>query len=220
MNYQVRYLTTETDFAEANDIFKSHKKVMRDNFDRSNDSINSNLDPNAKFLGCYFEGVLVAFLKVTFWDKLPVYVVGNMNIKKTFLQRYDFSNHKHPIIPIMNFILAEQEANKRYTWYYNRSLEKSYHKLQFEGKDLLKNCVLGWDSNKQQYRYERFIEEVVTAGNLPVAPAHKLLQGKVFNTDYMIVKCCLKNEYRDTPDYFDDRVIEECLKNTKKIKDT
>lgn len=220
MTYEVTYLTTSEQFDEAEKIYQSHDKVMRSDYDRSSEPLADKNVPNVKYVGCYHDGSLVAFLKVVLWDKLPVFVVGNMNIKKTFLQRYDFSNHKHPIIPIMNFILAEQEASKRYTWYYNRSLTNPYHKLQLEGKDLLKNCDLGWDHDKQQYRYERFIEEIVTAGNLPHYPVHKSFQNKIFDTDYMIVKCCLKNEYRDIPDYFDSKVIEECLKNTKKIKDT
>jgi hypothetical protein len=120
----------------------------------------------------------------------------------------------------MDFILDEQEKNKKYTWYYNRSLSNGYHKLQLEEKDLLRNCMYGWDETRQQYRYERFIEEVVTAGNLPYYPAHKTLQSKIFDNDYMIVKCCLKNEYRDTPNYFDIKVIEQCLQNTQKIKST
>ena len=220
VDYEIKYLTTVEQFDEAEKIYQSYDKVMRSSYDRSNEPLADKSDPNTKFIGCYYDGSLVAFLKIVVWDRLPVYVVGNMNIKKSFLQRYDFSNHKHPIIPIMNFILSEQETNKRYTWYYNRSLTNSYHKLQLEGKDLLKNCDLGWDSSKQQYRYERFIEEEVTAGNLPYHPAHKTFQNKIFDTGYMIVKCCLRNEYRDIPDYFDDKVIEECLKNTKKIKST
>lgn len=221
MNYTVRYLSTDQEFIEAEQIFKSHVKVMRNHYDRSSEELADKNAPNIKFVGCFIDdGSLVAFLKIVIWEKLPTYVVGNMNIKRTFLQRYDFSNHQHPIIPIMDFILNDQEKAKRYTWYYNRSLTGGYHKLQLEGKDLLKNCTLGWDDIKHQYRYERFIEEVVTAGNLPVFAAHKLLQNKVFGTDYMIVKCCLKNEYRDTPDYFDNRVIEECLKTTPKTKNT
>jgi len=218
MNYEVKYLTTSEQFDEAEKIYQSHHKVMRSRYDRSNELLVDKNSHNVKYVGCYYEGSLVAFLKIVLWNKLPAYNIGNMNIKKSFLQRHDFSNHKNPIIPIMNFILAEQEASKRYTWYYNRSLANSYHKLQLEGKDLLKNCDLGWNHEKQQYRYERFIEEVVTAGNSPYHPVHKTFQNKIFDTDYMIVKCCLRNEYRDTPNYFDGKVIEECLKNTKRIK--
>lgn len=218
--YAINYLTTIEHFSEAEKIYQSHNKVMRSNYDRSNESLADTNSPNVKFVGYFIEEKLIAFLKIVIWDKLPVYVVGNMNIKKSFLQRYDFSNHMHPIIPVMDFILTEQEQNDRYTWYYNRSLTDGYHKLQLEGKDLLKNCILGWDGKKGQYRYDRFIEEVVTAGNLPVWPVHKSLQNKIFDNDYMIVKCCLKNEYRRTVDYFDNEIIAKCLKNTPKIKNT
>jgi hypothetical protein len=220
MNYHIEYLTTDEHFKEAEEIYKSHRKVMRNLYDRSGAVLENTHANNVKFVGCFAEGLLVAFLKLTFWDKLPVYIVGNMNIKKSFLHRYDFTNTQHPIIPVMDFILAEQEKNKKYTWYYNRSLSNGYHKLQLEGKDLLRNCRYGWDATTQQYRYERFIEEVVTAGNLPHYPAYKSLQNKIFDNDYMIVKCCLKNEYRHTLNYFDNKVIEQCLQNTQKIKNT
>jgi hypothetical protein len=218
--YEVRYLTTPEQFDEAEQIYQSHDKVMRSAYDRSTEELADKSNSNVHFVGSYYEDSLVAFLKVVVWERMPVYIVGNMNIKKNTLQRYDFTNHKHPIIPIMDFIIKEQESKKRYTWYYNRSLTNAYHKLQLEGKDLLKNCELGWDSVRQKYRYERFIEEVVTAGNLPHHSVHKTFQNKIFDTDYMIVKCCLRNEYRDIPDYFDDIVIEQCLKNTQKTKST
>ena len=220
MNYHIDYLTTDEHFVEAENIYKSHKKVMRNIYDRSNEALENTHSNNVKFVGCFSDGLLVAFLKLTLWDKIPFYIVGNMNIRKNFLHRYDFTDNKHPIIPVMDFILAEQEKNKRYTWYYNRSLTNGYHKLQLEEKDLLRNCTYGWNETKQHYRYERFIEEVVIAGNLPLYPAYKALQSKIFDNDYMIVKCCLKNEYRDTPNYFDNEVIEQCLQNTQKIKNT
>jgi len=218
--YDIRYLQSDEDFAEAEEIFQSHSKVMRTVYDRSNEVITDKNYPNIKYVGCFHEQSLVASLKVMLWERLPTYQIGNMNIKKKFLQRYDFSNHQHPIIPIMDFILTEQERNHRYTWYYNRSLTSAYHKLQLEGKDLLRNCSMGWDNNKNEYRYDRYIEEIVVAGNLPSYPVHQSMQNKVFDTDYMMVKCCLKNEYRHTLNYFDNQVIEECLKNTQKTKST
>lgn len=218
MNYQVRYLTTDADFSEAEQIYQSHQKVMRTVWDRSTETIKDKFNSNVKFIGCYIEDVLVAFLKIVIWEKLPAYTVGNMNIKKSFLQRYDFSNHMHPIIPVMDFILKDQEQCNRYTWYYNRSLTNAYHKLQLEGKDLLRNCGFGWDNTQNQYRYDRFIEEVVTAGNTPTWPVYKSFQNKIFDSDYMIVKCCLKNEYRHTDDYFDNDTIEKCLKTIRKTK--
>jgi len=203
---------------EAEKIFYSYNKVMRSEYDRSNYVMSFKNFTNVQYVGCFYEQTLVCFLKVSLGDRLPTYQIGNMNIKKKFLQRYDFSNKQHPIIPMMDFILDQQERSNRYTWYYNRSLTPAYHKLQLEGKDLLRNCMLGWDNNKNQYRYERFIEEVVLAGNLPVYTGHHAIQNKIFDTDYMIVKCCLKNEYRHTLNYFDNQVITECLKNTPKIK--
>lgn len=214
MTYSIRYLDSDKDFHDAKEILSSHKKSMRTIMTRNN----IELGKNDKLLGCFIGNNLIAFLKIYIFEQLPYYRVGNMNIRQGILSRYDFSNPNHPIIPMMNFILEEQEKEKRYTWYYNRSLTKAYHKLQLEGKDLLKNCTLGYDTVKKQYRYERFIEEVIGAGDQPKYIAHKSMQNKVFDTDYMIVKCCLKNEYRSTPNYFDDKIIEKCLKTTYTTK--
>lgn len=218
MNYIIRYITTEKEIKEAKEIYTSHKKVMRTLMDRKDKDIETN-DENIKLIGCFLNDILVAFLKISIFPNLPYYQIGNMNIKHGILNRYDFTNSMHPIIPIMDFILQEQEKQQRFTWFYNRSLTNAYHKLQLDGKDLLKNCLLGYDKIKQQYRYDRFVEAVIKAGGKPKHLAYQAMQNKVFDTDYMIVKCCLKNEYRDTPDYFDNKVIANCLKTTKQIKD-
>ena len=86
MNYQVRYLTTDADFNEAEQIYQSHQKVMRTVWDRSTETIKDKFNSNVKFIGCYVEDALVAFLKIVIWEKLPAYTVGNMNIKKSFIK--------------------------------------------------------------------------------------------------------------------------------------
>lgn len=215
MKYTVRKLESTNDFIEANSIFKSHKKLMRSYFDRTGKQIENLDDHKNNYFGCFYEEKLVAFLRVTFWNVLPVYQVGNMNIKSGTIPLYDFKNPNHPIIPIMNYILNLSEEKNYYTWYYNRSLSPGYHKLQLEGKDLLRNCSLGYDDVKKTYRYDRFIEEIVEAGNRPKFEVHKNMQPYIFDKDYMIIKCCLKNEYRSLKNYFDNRVIEECLKITQ-----
>lgn len=221
INYEVRKLTEE-DRAEATAIFQSARKVMRSTVDRSSKEIEDYNDPNVHFVGAFYQDELIAFMKYNIWPKIPSFNVGNMNIKSGVLQRYDFSNENHPILPLMDAILEDTENRKLYTWYYNRSLTAPYHKLQLEGKDLLKRCNMGYDHVKQQYRYERFVEEVIPAGQLAVNYGYRtmLQANNIYDHDFMVVKCCLKNEYRDTPDYFDDTVIEECLKNIKKIKST
>lgn len=221
INYDIKKLT-EQHRAEATAIFQSAKKVMRTTIDRHSKEIEDYDDPNVHFVGAFHGNELIAFMKYRIWSTLPIFSVGNMNIKKGVLHMYDFSNENHPITPIMDSILKETEQQGLYTWYYNRSLTAPYHRLQLEGKDLLRKCSMGYDSTKQQYRYDRFIDEVVRAGTMSNSDAYKVaLQGtNIYDYDFMIVKCCLKNEYRNTPNYFDDEVIAEWLKNTKKIKDT
>jgi len=50
MNYFIDYLTTDEHFFEAEEIYKSHKKVMRNIYDRSNESLDKNHSSNIKFV--------------------------------------------------------------------------------------------------------------------------------------------------------------------------
>lgn len=220
MNYTIRILDPKDDFVEALDIFLSAKKVMRTPLIRYSENLANDMNnPRTVYFGAFKDGELVAYMRYTAWGTLPVYSIGNMNIKSGVLQRYDFSNADHPIIPLMDTILSIAESKGWYTWYYNRSLANSYHKLQLEKKDLLYRCTLGYDATLNQYRYDRYVDEVIPAGEVAQYTVHKAILGETkFDYGYMVVKCCLKPEYRATPNYFNEETIKECMKTTPKIK--
>jgi hypothetical protein len=210
--YAVRNLT-ENDIEQASDIFISPKKVMRTSLIRNKDEILTDFKyPGTTYVGAFADNELVAYMKYTIWKLVPVYHVGNLNVKSGILNRYDFSSESNPLLPVMNYILTAAEELGLYTWYYNRSLSPAYHKLQYTGKDMLMNCKMGYDSEKNSYRYDRFIVDVIKAGNRSNSDAFFNMAGKkIFDTDYMVVNCCLKPEYRNLPDYFNLEVIKECI---------
>jgi hypothetical protein len=218
ITYDIKILD-DSNFEEANAIFQDTRKVMRTRMTR--DWPVSLTTENKVSVGAFFEGQLLAFVQVTTWPSLPIYNIGNLNIRKGFSHRYDFSNHSHPMIQIMNYIIREKESQGYYTWYYNRSLARPYHKLQLKGGDLLNNCEVGLDKVTNTYRYDRFIEEIVEPGSKAKYKIHEQMQGdNIYDVGFMIVKCCLKPQYRKTPNYFDENVIKECLQITQKTKNT
>ena len=218
INYDIQVLDDSV-FDEADAIFQDTKKVMRTKMIRDR-PVSLTTDTKVS-VGAFSNNKLVAFVQVTTWPSLPIYTVGNLNIKTGVLHRYDFSNHNHPMIQIMNHVIKEKESQGYYTWYYNRSLGRAYHKLQLKGGDLLNNCEMGFDKETNTHRYERFIEEVVEPGTVAKHKTHEQMQGNnVYDVGFIVFKCCLKPQYRSIPNYFDENVIKQCLQTTQKTNDT
>lgn len=210
--YQTRVLT-EDDLGQMIEIFTSPQKVMRTQIDRNEKEIIDDFYyTGTTFVGTFAEEKLTSFMKYVVWQRLPIFQVGNLNIRKGTLNRYEFSTSESPVIPIINLILQSAESLGLYTWYYNRSLSPAYHRIQLHGSDMLKNSMYGFDIEKNQYRYDRFIDEVVPAGSRSKYDVFFNMAGnKIFAEDYMVVKCCLKPEYRITTDYFDNTEIRKCI---------
>lgn len=210
--YQTRILT-EGDLDQMIEIFTSPQRVMRTHISRDKKEIIDDFHyPGTTFVGTFDNEKLTSFMKYVVWQRLPVFQVGNLNIRKGTLNRYEFSAAESPIIPIIDLILHSTEELGLYTWYYNRSLSPAYHRIQLRGNDMLRNSEYGFDKEKDQYRYDRFIDEVVPAGNRSKYDVFFSMAGyKIFTEDYMVVKCCLKPEYRKTVNYFDDTEIRKCI---------
>jgi len=210
--HQTRALT-EDDLDQMIEIFTSPQKVMRTYLDRTEKEIIDDFHyPGTTFVGTFNNGILTSFMKYVVWQRLPMFQVGNLNIRKGTLNRYEFSTTGSPVIPIIDFILQSTETLGLYNWYYNRSLSPAYHRIQLHGKDMLKNSKYGFDKEKDQYRYDRFIDEVVPAGCRSKYDIFFSMTGnKIFTEDYMVVKCSLKPEYRSTINYFDNTEIRKCI---------
>ena len=184
---------------KAREIFLSHHKILRGKISFDNNVLFNNIVKSGHtFVGSYdLDGELLAFMTYKFYTQIPVCQVGNIYTRKGAFKSYKFSDPNNTVPLILNYILGQIESNEYYTWYYCRSNSRVYKKLTDDGEDLLRWTPLGYDSQKQQYRYTRYIEEVIP----PRTSSKFLLHTKMFalglwEKEITVIKCCLKPEYR------------------------
>lgn len=183
--YAIRKVTTPEDLQKVIDLWESNPKMLRsDGGPRSSPALGTvycALDEQERPVGT---------LRVFSWSKLPMYTIGGLYIRKGTIQRYDFANPKNPITPILDTILGEMEAKGFYTWLYVRAISRGYHHLEKQGHDLLACSTLG-------RRYERYVQEVVPAGQRSAYETHDNLLGHApWSKPTMIVLCTLRNDLR------------------------
>jgi hypothetical protein len=196
MMFIVRKLTNE-DFAQAEKIYISHSRVQRSEIQRTKEEFFQLVENKSIFLGAFVDGVLVSFLTYRFLVSLPCMIISNIYLKKGQFRTYYFKNDTHPLPSMIDFVLAEAEEKKYYTWFYTRANLPIYDKLEQRGQDLLRNTTLGYDIEKYQYRYERFIEEIIPPKSQSQSSVYNTYLGLGnFDTSVILLKCCLKNEYR------------------------
>jgi hypothetical protein len=196
MMFTVRKLTEE-DLSQAEHIYVSHDRVQRSEIQRTKEEFALLVENKSTFLGAFDGDTLVAFLTYRFLVSLPCMIISNIYLKQGQFQTYYFKNENHPLPSMIDFVLAEAEEKKYYTWFYTRANLPIYNKLEEKGQDLLRNTKFGYDKEKSQYRYERFIEEVIPPKSQSQSSVYNTYLGLGnFDTSVILLKCCLKNEYR------------------------
>jgi hypothetical protein len=190
--YEIKTISTESEFEQVLEVWKSVPKLMRDR--------SKSLAVLSKEFGsvvvAYDKGEIVGTLRYTEWAKLPYYHVGSLYIKPGLLLRMDFTNPKNPTNYMFDYILSEMEKKERYDWYYVRNLCKAYAKVEDEGNNLL-------DCSKSGHRYHKFVENVLEANEEPVYEMHKMLLARTtWNRPLMIIRCSLDNQYRKHGNFF------------------
>jgi hypothetical protein len=189
-----------SDYGQYKDLWTSVKKVMRTPVERSESDFYTELSNTVKYgelWGAFDRGELLAVAKLFRWKKLPYYNITGWLMKRTVMYRYDFADGKNPLMHVTDRVIANMESQRFYTWYYARAISPGYRRLVNKNSDVLKVSPLGWDKEKQQYRYDRFIEEIVSPGTLPRCDAYsEMIDNRIYKVNVMIVKCSLKSEYR------------------------
>ena len=199
MNYTVRALLSQDDLAQAEEIFNSHIKIMRNIVDIEKDVFfRSMVKAEHIFVGAFNDhGELDAFMTYKFYTQIPYCQIGNIYTRKGIFKSYKFSTPNHPIPKILDVILKDIESKKYYTWYYCRANLDVYNKLE-KKEGLLRWSDLGFDKEINQYRYDRYVEEIVPAKTSSKFLLHtKMFALGLWDTEIIIFKCCLKPKYRE-----------------------
>ena len=181
---------------EFHKVTELSTKVM--GFMRDKDYVlNIKLSDNLTIIGTFDEqGELVAAITCYRFNTLPAFLVGQF-IQLPGLAPV-FSWKDSHAVHMMDIALSVMEQEGRKTWYYARSIEKWPTKLRKKGNDFFSN-------SEQCQRYQRYLEEFIPKNTFPVWPTHKDLMPKVtWPYDIILVKCCLKNKFRNIDYKFEE----------------
>jgi hypothetical protein len=196
-HYNIRKLESQQDLEKFEEIWCERNKRMKTPV----------ADQRAEFQRAITVGTtigafdqndqLIGVLRYLKFQTLPYGFIYNLHIKKGTMHRYNFSDEKNPITYILDFILTEFESQGIYTWYYTRAISRGYHKIFVEGTDLFTKSKMCFDKNTSLYRYERYIEEFIPAGEKSkIQSFNHLLLDRTYKTNLTMFKCCLKNQFR------------------------
>ena len=164
MNYTIRTIKTPEDFAKMEDLWCERNKRMKTTVADQKLEFQKSIAVGESVGAFNDQNELVGILRYLIFQTLPFAFMYNLHIKKGTLTKYDFSNEKNPITYILDYILRECEENKIYTWYYARAISKGYHKIYQEGTDLFRQSQMCFDKERNDYRYERYVEEIIPSG--------------------------------------------------------
>jgi hypothetical protein len=197
--YQLKILTSQDDITQAEEIFISHSKIMRNIVTIEKDVLFRNMiNAGHIFVGAFnADNRLDAFMTYKFYTQIPYCQIGNIYTRQGVFNSYKFSRSDNPIPEILDFILRDVESKKYYTWYYCRSNLEIYNRLE-KKEGLLRWSAMAFDSEKNQYRYNRYVEEIIPKNTSSKFLLHtKMFALGLWNTEIIIFKCCLKPEYRE-----------------------
>ena len=201
----VRQITDDSDVEQTKALYMSYRRFNKTHFPVTEENFNAWIDRGNKYVevyGAFVNDELIGTMRCRKWESLPIYNMSSLFTKKGMFAVYNYVDG-HPFPYIQDHILEKYEADGYYTWYYHRQIRPAYYRLTKKNKDLLRVCSKGWDETKGQYRYDRFVEEIVKQGTTAQHPNHRAqLRNEVWNNDIMIVKCSLKQEYRPMPNIF------------------
>jgi hypothetical protein len=176
---------TESDYDQLRELVKIAPGVLRDKEFQPDASISERSGHMGAFTR---DNVLVSSLSYFRFPSLPYYLVGQYVQKPGFMIRFSWKNN--PAIKMMDMILDKMEAEERFTWYYTRSIMRWPAHMRKKGNDFFSN-------SPRCQRYNRFLEEIIPAGQPTKFELHKkMIPSNVWKYDVIVVKCCLKNDFR------------------------
>jgi len=194
--FEIRPVTIE-ELSGVKRLYMSHTRLQRGKFNRNENDIDDWISAGIIIVGAFYLGELIAFMTYKLLVSLPTCRIGNMYIKIGYKNIYHFDDETHPIPKILDYILELMENAKYYTWIYSRANIPTYEKLEQKNQDLLYCTRHGYDSEKHQYRYDRYIDEIIKPhGKSKYEAYNKLFGLGQYENEVIIFNCCLKTEYR------------------------
>jgi hypothetical protein len=205
MNYQIKLITTDEDREKTKNLWLSHEKMMRTKMERDPDFIDKCLRyPGTETYGAFVDDRLVATVSIIIWKKLPQYIVNGHVVDKGVNKLYNFKKN-NPLGILTNYAVKRMEERGYFSVYFVQSITPGYNKLYKTGGDILRNIEIGWDHEKNQYRYHQFFEEIIPAGKESKFEIfNDMIDYHIYNVNIVVIQAILKNEYRPWGDVFLD----------------
>jgi len=183
--YTLRRAETEDDFKQVKRLWTVHARLMRT-------KVPERTDLDVGFIECAFRGDdLVATMRHHDWDGMQMYSIDSIYVKPGEMTYYAaLPGQNNPISPLIDHIVGAREAAGQFTWWYSRAIAPGYTKMHRNGYSFMGASRLG-------HRYQKFLMEIVPAGQRSTVTTHDTLLGaRTYDKDVMVVMCCLKNEHR------------------------
>jgi hypothetical protein len=194
--YNIRPISSD-DLDQVKKLYMSHRRLQRGKYNFDHQAIDNWIDTGLVIVGAFENEKLIAFMTYKLLTQLPISRIGNIYINPGSKNLYNFKDDTHPIPKILDYILEITESFGYYTWMYSRANINTYDKLEDKKQDLLRCCKYGYDNEKQQYRYEKYIEEIIQPFAMSEFDSHnKMFSLGKYEREIIIFKCCLKAEYR------------------------
>ena len=151
----------------------------------------------SKFVGAFEDNHLVAVMRYYRSNIVPYYYLNSLILDQ---DKYAYSDYSpdHPFVKILDNILETMELEGRYTWFQSYFLHEDHKE---NPNDLIKHCSRGWDDEKQQLRYDRYVEDHIPKnGRSKNSSFEMLIFTKIWPVGINIVQSSLKPEYRQIGD--------------------
>lgn len=194
--YEIRSMTAD-ELPQVKKLYMSHTRLQRGKYNRHESDIDEWIKSGLTVVGAMHSGELIAFMTYKLLAAIPTCRIGNIYIKLGYKNSYHFDDDTHPVPKILDYILELMENEKYYTWIYSRANIPVYEKLEQRNQDLLYCTKYGYDVEKHQYRYNRYIDEIIPPyGKSKYDAYNKLFGLGQYENEVVIFNCCLKPEYR------------------------
>lgn len=185
--YEVRQLT-ENDADELEALVNSHKKLQRVFFDMQELKVREKV---TQYYGAWEDGELVACLRCIRMTHHASTYIGPWLVKQGVNNTFSWQPERSPARVLVAKVCADMEAEGRYTFWYNRSLEKWPEKFRHLGRDFM-------NATGVTERYTRYVEEILEPGTRSKYHLHDaFLMHREWPIRIMIAKFCLKSEFRN-----------------------
>lgn len=182
-----KLLNTKEDADLLENLILSHKKLQRVAFDMAELKPREKVD---QYYGAWKDDEFVAAVRCIPLTHQPANYIGPWLLKPGFLTTFSWAPDKSPATALINLVCGEAEAEHRYTFYYNRSLQKWPEKLRHLGRDFMHSTGIN-------ERYRRYVEEIIEPRTRSKYQLHdSFMMHREWPNRIMIARFALKSEYR------------------------